>query len=290
MDIELLKTFLEVSRTRHFSQAAENLFITQSAVSARIRMLEETLGATLFTRTRNNIQLTPTGRRLVKHAESIVGTWNRARQELSVNGLDTRTPLTVGAVPGLWDLLLSDWIQEVYRTLPDILVHAESLAVETLVRRLQDGSLDLGFMLESPMTAELAFERFATLRLLMVSPQPELRCAEAVRSRYVFVDWGAAFATAHAKLLPDLSAPAIRVGPGGAARSLLLECGGAGYLPVSVGDPDVAAGRLFVVEDAPQIDCAAYAVYSASPAQQEVLRRVLGCLGTGRGVQPPLST
>ena len=41
MDIEILKTFLEVARVRHFGKASESLFITQSAVSARIRLLEE---------------------------------------------------------------------------------------------------------------------------------------------------------------------------------------------------------------------------------------------------------
>jgi DNA-binding transcriptional LysR family regulator len=66
MDIDLLKTFLEVYRTRHFGRTAENLYLTQSAVSARIRLLEETLGVPLFTRTRNDIQLTPAGTRLLK--------------------------------------------------------------------------------------------------------------------------------------------------------------------------------------------------------------------------------
>lgn len=44
MDTELLKTFLEVSRTRHFGRAAESLYLTQSAVSFRIRQLENQLG------------------------------------------------------------------------------------------------------------------------------------------------------------------------------------------------------------------------------------------------------
>ena len=43
MDTELLKTFLEVSRTRHFGRAAESLYLTQSAVSFRIRQLENQL-------------------------------------------------------------------------------------------------------------------------------------------------------------------------------------------------------------------------------------------------------
>ena len=44
MDIALLKTFLEVAKTRHFGRAAENLYITQAAVSARIKQMEEDLG------------------------------------------------------------------------------------------------------------------------------------------------------------------------------------------------------------------------------------------------------
>ena len=61
MDIDLLKTFVEVVRTRHFGRAAENLYITQSAVSFRIRQLEQSLGVNLFIRQRNNIQLTAPG-------------------------------------------------------------------------------------------------------------------------------------------------------------------------------------------------------------------------------------
>ena len=53
VDTELLKTFLEVSRTRHFGRAAEALYLTQSAVSFRIRQLENQLGVNLFTRHRN---------------------------------------------------------------------------------------------------------------------------------------------------------------------------------------------------------------------------------------------
>ncbi|MBX4390006.1 LysR family transcriptional regulator, partial [Mycobacterium tuberculosis] len=58
MDTELLKTFLEVSRTRHFGRAADGRYLRESAVSFRIRQLENQLGVKLFTRHRNNIRLT----------------------------------------------------------------------------------------------------------------------------------------------------------------------------------------------------------------------------------------
>ena len=50
MDTQLLRTFLEVARTRHFGRAAAALYLTQSAVSARIRQLEEAVGAPLLER------------------------------------------------------------------------------------------------------------------------------------------------------------------------------------------------------------------------------------------------
>ena len=81
MDTELLRTFLEVEKTRHFGHAAENLYLTQAAVSSRIRQLENTLGVSLFNRYRNNINLTPAGERLKPHAEAIMISLSRAVQE-----------------------------------------------------------------------------------------------------------------------------------------------------------------------------------------------------------------
>ncbi len=82
MDTELLKTFLEVHKTRHFGKAAENLYLTQSAVSFRIRQLEQSLGVALFTRFRNNIQLTSAGELLLPHARSVIQAMAAAKQLL----------------------------------------------------------------------------------------------------------------------------------------------------------------------------------------------------------------
>lgn len=74
MNIALLKTFLEVSKTRHFGRAAELLYLTQSAVSFRIKQLESKLGVTLLHRHRNNIHLTPAGERLIPYANNLLNT------------------------------------------------------------------------------------------------------------------------------------------------------------------------------------------------------------------------
>ena len=61
MDINALRTFLEIAKTRHFGHAADTLFVSQSTVSARIKTLEDVLGVNLFIRERGNIQLTVAG-------------------------------------------------------------------------------------------------------------------------------------------------------------------------------------------------------------------------------------
>ena len=101
MDTELLKTFLEVSRTRHFGRAAEALYLTQSAVSFRIRQLENQLGVNLFTRHRNNIRLTAAGEKLLPYAETLMNTWQAARKEVA--NTSRHNEFSIGASASLWE-------------------------------------------------------------------------------------------------------------------------------------------------------------------------------------------
>jgi len=155
MDTELLKTFLEVNRTRHFGRAAENLFISQSAVSARIHQLEEQLGIRLFERERNNIQLTAAGHKLLKFSETILGVWNRARLEVAVSDED-RIAVAVGGMPSLWDDYLQQWLRSVRREIPELVLTVETHSTTEIVRRVSDRTLDIGFSFETPqLSAEV---------------------------------------------------------------------------------------------------------------------------------------
>jgi len=277
VDIELLRTFLEVNRTRHFGRAAENLFLTQSAVSARVRQLEETLGTSLFVRQRNDIQLTAAGRRFLKHAESILTAWHRARQDAALPG-DDRSLLAIGGMFGLWDILLQGWIQRLYRSMPELALVAEAGGAEALVRKLLDGTLDLAVMFDPPQLADLEVREVGTLKLVLVSTEPGLTAAAAVSRNYVKVDWGTSFAIAQARHFPDMQPPALRMGLGRLALGFLLECGGSAYLAEAMAEPHIEAGRLHRVVDAPVVDRQVYAVYPRASARQQLVERALAQL------------
>lgn len=277
MDIDLLRTFLEVYRTRHFGRTAENLYLTQSAVSARIRLLEEMLGAPLFTRTRNDIQLTPAGTRMLKYAEAILNAWNRARQDAAL-GEEDKVSLAIGASYSLWDILLQEWMHRLYGAMPRVALQAEAYGPELLIRKLLDRALDVAFMFEPPQMAELEAREVAQIRLIMVADRPRLSAREAVGQGYIMTEWGTSFAIMHARHFPDMPPPAVRMGLGRMALGFLLHNGGATYLAEQMVSEHLESGRLHRVEDAPVIDRQVYVVYPLASERQPLLEQALSLL------------
>ena len=70
MDIEELKTFLCVADTKNFSRSGELLFVTQSAITARIKSLEKELHCQLFTRNNAGAELTMYGETFLRYAKT----------------------------------------------------------------------------------------------------------------------------------------------------------------------------------------------------------------------------
>ena len=275
MDIDLLKTFIEVHRARHFGRAARQLFLTQSAVSARIRLLEERLGVQLFNRKRNDIQLTPAGTRLLKYAENMVITWERARQEVCLEPQFTES-LAIGALVDLWDILLQEWLHRVHATLTSVALRAEAHTTEVLIRKVLDGVLDLAFVFEPPSLPDLVVRETAQVELVMVATRRGQRVDEALQDDYVMVDWGVAFEMSHARHFPDAPAPALHMGLGIQALRFLLRRGGAAYLAGSSVRTQSSPGHLWPVEGAPVIERSVYALYRTSSAREVLIERVLG--------------
>ena len=274
MDIEFLKTFLEVNRTRHFGQAANNLFITQSTVSSRIKQLEESLGTVVFTRTRNAIELTPTGRRLLSYAENIVTTWNKARIETAIEEED-KIPLTIAGMPSLWDISLQNWLNKVLTDHSDYALQIEALSHDVIISRLRNSTLDMGFMFDIPPFPELEVREISNIPLVLVSSEPKDSCQSAMQGNYILVDWGTSFSSHHAKHFSDIPSPALRIGLGRIAKELLLEHGGSAYMPQPMIRAELDSGLLHKVDDAPVIKRAFYAARPLQSDKAEVLDNLL---------------
>ena len=273
MDLELLRTFLEVARLRHFGQAGEALHLTQAAVSARIKLLEANLGVRLFDRIKRDIRLTPEGNRLLRHADLLISGWRKARQEVSAGGANLQ--LSFGGSLRLWDVFLQEWLHRLRREHPEMAVIAEAHTPEMLTRRLLDGVLDLAFMLEPAQLDVLKIRRVAEVNLALVASRAGLTTDEALAEGYLMVDWGLAHALTHRRLFPDAGEPQTRLSTSRMAIAYLESLGGSAYLPLHMIDTAMAQGRLHPVADAPAIKHPIFAVFPVRGPRCELIEQVL---------------
>ncbi|MGB5606951.1 MAG: LysR family transcriptional regulator [Gammaproteobacteria bacterium] len=280
MDIELLRTFLEVVRVRHFGKAAGELCVTQSAVSARIRQLEQTLGMPLFSRHRNNIQLTPAGQQLRKHAETIVQAWARARQETGL-GAEVTGGLAIGAMWDLWEIMPVEWLHTLRNEMADTALQVDSGTADLLLRKLVDGVIDLALLFEPPQLPEFEIRELGIINLHLVATSHGLTVAQAFESGYIMVDWGTAFAHAHARHFPDMPSPVLRMNLGALARRYLQHGEGAAYLPEQVLSP-AGDRHLYRVKDAPLIERPAFAIFRSGTDRDNTIRKALALLNWDR--------
>jgi len=276
MNTELLKTFLEVERTRHFGKAAHNLFLTQTAVSARIRLLEQTLGVALFSRARNNIQLTQQGERLLPHARKILHSWNHALAELSITQERTPRLLRVGGLPTLWEAVLQEWLGRLYQQKPEIIVQAEVLPREILLRKLADGLLDMIVLTEPVQT--VGSEGFASQVVCHLSLRMMASCEyQTVMNLcvpYIQIDWGVDFQSFHQHRFASLNV-AMQCNQGSIALHFIEQYGGAAYLACVLSHRLEAAGHLFPVTDAPHFHQQVIVFYSVQNERINVVEETI---------------
>lgn len=273
MDINDFRTFIEVCRTRHFGQSARNLCITQSAVSARIRQLEEALGKKLFVRQRNNIQLTPSGERLMPYAEIIITAWNSARQTIGASG--DSVSLVVGGMAGLWDITLQDWLNRIYENNDNLVIHAEIHGAEMLHRRVLNGTLDLAFVYDVPANDQLEVRVVSDIPLKLVSSYSGKTAAQVTSNNYILVDWGTNFMGRHTQHFPDIPVPVLHTGFGRIAFDFMMQHGGSAYLAEPMYADSVSRGQFHVIEDAPVFERTAYAIYHKDNDKKELIRKLI---------------
>lgn len=263
MDTELARTFLTVVSAGNFVKAAERLFVTQSAVSARIQSLEQQLGCRLFVRNKAGAFLTAEGQLFQKYAVSLLRTVERAHQAVGVpHGY--RASLTIGGRFALWDDLLLPWLSAMRRAAPDIALRTEIGFEDELMLGLVEGGIDIGVMYTPQSRPGLTVEPLLVEELVLVSTD-QIDDVSSALENYVHVDWGPEFMARHAAQFPDFSGFGLTTNVGWIGIKYLLMQGGSGYFPLRTVNKHLADNQLYRVEAAPAFQLPAYLVYPSSP-------------------------
>lgn len=277
MNTELLRTFLEVAKTRHFGKAAENLYLTQSAVSFRIRQLEDIFGVKLFMRQRNNILLTPYGERLIDHAENILASWQLALQDIGISEAHN-LQLTLGGTSNLWDTFLQSILPKLAKRFPDLYMRTEINTSQNLIRTLLGGRLDIAVMLDPPKITELKAVKIGRIELVLCTNKANTELHDIPEIGHIFVDWGTAFNLQQARLFHDPVAPVLHTAQSHIALGFLLSHGGAAFLPKALIQPYLESGRLFLIPQIDPINRDVHAVYTRDSDRAQEFAPIIGML------------
>lgn len=163
-----LKTFETVARRLSFSRAAEELYLTQPAVSIQVKQLEEHFGIELFAHVGRRILLTPAGREMLGYARAIIDNF-RAAEEAMVRAQGvTRDVLRVGVeMTGsyVFPRVIASYSERGHRFEVDLAVHER----EELLARLADGEFDLAIATGMPAVKGVECRPFAPHALVIVA-------------------------------------------------------------------------------------------------------------------------
>ena len=257
MDIELARTFLAIVRCGSFIGAAEQLCVTQTSVTARVKNLEAQLNCPLFVRNRAGASLTVHGERFVHYAHQLLHTWDAARSALPFPE-SLQVQVRLAAETSLWNPLLKDWFMQLSRQQTSYAVNASVHDVDTLRKKLESAELDAVLMHEPHYWPGLQVEQLLEEKLVQVQSveQPD---------PYLYVDWGALFRQQHDAVLPEHAHSSLRCNFGPLALHTILQEGGRGYFRTRVVEPHIAEGTLQRVLQAPEFSWPVYIVYAESP-------------------------
>lgn len=270
MDIEQARTFLAITANGSFLEAAKQLHLTQSTVSARLQRLEQELGARLFVRNRAGASLTPAGRRFLDYAKRLVLTADQARTEV---GLPERyrASIRISGRIALWEGYLPQWVGWMRRQAPDVVIRSDIGFEEDIMRALIEGSLNIGLMYTPTHSPGLVVEALFDETLILVSTRPD---DTGPGEDYVYIEWGPGFYARHAQSYPELEGPPQIANIGWLGVQLILTNGGSCFLPARMAAPFIRNGQLFRVADSPEFRHPAYMVYprhSDHPVLQQAL-------------------
>jgi DNA-binding transcriptional LysR family regulator len=148
LDMELIRCFLGVAVTRNFTAAARKLHRTQSAVSMRIRRLEEVLGCKLLERSSRHVALTPDGELFLPHAARLLALNDEALGQMRAG--PASTSLRVGIVEYLAPQQLPAMLAAFRRSSPQLRLEVRLALSAPLLEALDSGEIDVAIAKADP--------------------------------------------------------------------------------------------------------------------------------------------
>jgi DNA-binding transcriptional LysR family regulator len=157
LDSRQLLAFVTLARCGSFTQAAKELFLTQSAVSHAMKALEDDVGCRLLDRVGKRVLLTQAGEQLLRHAERVLREMRDARSGLQDLANWGQGRLRVGASTTACQYLLPTVLREFKQSFPKCIIRIEPGDNARQLELLRSGQIDLAILLAAPGQIDIEF-------------------------------------------------------------------------------------------------------------------------------------
>ena len=262
-----LKTFLRVARLGSFRRAADEMFVTQAAVTSRIKALEDWLGFEVFRRHRRGADLTEQGRRFIDYARNAIDTIEHGREEAS-RATTYRAHYRFMSQYLLLDGFALDWMDWMKINAQDVSITIDSSPAATAAGEISAGLLDLAVGYQYRVTSGVVFEHLFNERLVLVTSMPMI---ENWRDNYISIGWDEAFDDEHRRFVGELEHECrVRAEFVDVARSMLQREPSSAYVVERSVLPLIERKIIRRVPDAPEIERPAHAIYPNNPTHPDI--------------------
>lgn len=256
MDVGRIEAFVQVARTGSISRAAEVLFVTQPALTARLQGLERSLDATLLHRGRHGSRLTEAGRALLPHAERALAALDRGREAVADVSEGSGGRLTIGAAPAVSTYVLPAMLHRFQASHPRVRLSVRSGHSEEVLDMVLRDEVEIGLMRpiqHAGITATLLYED----ELVLVVPrghrfvtEGHVRMAQLASEHLILFDRTSSY--------HELTSAIVRqagIAPRGqlevdnidAAKRMVEQRLGIALLPLTSVSAEIGSGRLVPV-------------------------------------------
>jgi LysR family hydrogen peroxide-inducible transcriptional activator len=193
MELDQLRYFLQVARRGSYTRAAEDLMISQPALSRSIQKLEEELGQPVFERKTRSVSLTDAGTLLQGRAQQVLSILEDTKAEITDDGVSGR--LRIGAIPTIAPYLLPEVLGRFAAAFPRASLIVQENTTDHLLKSCTQGEIDLAIVALPIPVKYLEVEELFEEELLLVLPpnhpladKPKIRLGDVEPFPFVLLD------------------------------------------------------------------------------------------------------
>jgi LysR family transcriptional regulator, hydrogen peroxide-inducible genes activator len=168
MDLDQLRYFVRVAERQNFTRAAEDLGISQPALSRSIQKLEEEFGQPVFERKTRSVSLTDAGTLLQARAQQVLAILEDTKAEITDDGQSGR--VRVGAIPTIAPFFLPEVLRQFSREFPKATLIVQENTTDALLKSCTQGEIDLAIVALPIPAKYLEVEELFEEELLLVLP------------------------------------------------------------------------------------------------------------------------